>query len=320
MPLLQDVMNSKHQGEYEIERLDESRISDLEKLHAAVYNKKSLSSYFAKKYNTAYTGISYIGYIAYKEKLPIAFYGVIPCFIQYENRVILSAQSADTMTHPEHRYKNLFVNLASMCLELCKQNNIKLVFGFPNQNSYHGFIKLGWKITEIMDCFIIPVKAAFWGDLCSKFSLSRWLYNRYIKVVLNKYVQTKTGLPNLLMSEEYAGVCRSQEYLRYKTYSHTQVILLNGSKLWINIKNGITIGDMEVKEDTFNDVINTLKKLSKKLGVKQIYFHACKHTYMHNLFVKQYSAIPSFPIIFHDFDSGLTLEKIKFTFADIDIF
>ena len=97
-------MNSNGEKEYRIERFDESRIGDLEKLYAAVYKKKSPPSYFLKKYDTAYTGISYIGYIAYKENLPIAFYGVIPCFIQYENRLILSAQSADTMTHPGHRY------------------------------------------------------------------------------------------------------------------------------------------------------------------------------------------------------------------------
>ena len=33
----------------------------------------------------------------------------------------------------------------------------ELIYGFPNQNSYHGAIKLGWQMTEMMECFKIPV-------------------------------------------------------------------------------------------------------------------------------------------------------------------
>ena len=133
---------SNAEKEYQVIRLNKNNISDLEKLYALVYKKKIAHFYFSKKYNTAYTGVLYTGYLAYKENIPIAFYGVIPCFIQYENKMILAAQSADTMTHPEHRYKSLFFDLSNMCFDLCKQNGIELIYGFPNQNSYHGAIKL----------------------------------------------------------------------------------------------------------------------------------------------------------------------------------
>src|SRR3954451_14581346 len=135
-----------------IERLDFSRLKDLEALHKAVYGCLPPNNYFQKKYDTSYTGTSYIGYIAYnKEKFPIAYYGVMPCHIQYKNEIILSAQSGDTMTHPMYRYKGMFVELSRMTFELCKASGIKIVFGFPNQNSYHGAIhKLGWTMTEQM--------------------------------------------------------------------------------------------------------------------------------------------------------------------------
>ena len=145
--------------EYIIERLNRERIKDLEKLHQAVYLKSPTKEYYEKKYETAYTGIEYVGFIAYSNDEPIAYYGVIPCFIEWKNEKYLAAQSADTMTHPDHRYKGMFSDLSNKAFELCRQLNINLVFGFPNQNSYHGAIKLGWKMTECMEFFQINIES-----------------------------------------------------------------------------------------------------------------------------------------------------------------
>src|SRR5205085_10256014 len=111
------------------------------------------------KYNTAYTSAEYVGYVAYNTQgIAVAYYGVVPCILQCGDEKILSAQSADTMTHPGFRYKGMFVELSNITFDLCKKSGIKIVFGFPNQNSYHGAVhKLGWKMTDTMECFMIPV-------------------------------------------------------------------------------------------------------------------------------------------------------------------
>jgi len=309
-------------GEYKIIRLDEKNLSDIEKLYIAIYMKKPPADYFKKKYNTAYTGVSNIGFIAYnKENLPIAYYGVIPCFIQYTDKIILAAQSADTMTHPGYRYKGLFVELSNMCFDLCRRNGINLIFGFPNQNSYHGAVhKLGWKMTETMDYFVIPVKCVPLEHLTSRFKFLKKLHERYIKLMLHKYLITERGLANSVTSDGYAGIYRNKQYLLYKAYNRTMVIKIDKSKVWFKINNGLLIGDIELAENSFDKLISKVKKLAGKLGIREIYFHACKHTSLYNLFVEHFDAIPSFPVLFQDFESGLPLEKIKFTFADIDIF
>jgi hypothetical protein len=309
-------------GEYKIIKLDEKNIGDVEKLYTAVYEKKPPPDYFKRKYNTTYTGVSNIGFIAYNtENLPIAYYGVIPCFIQHADKIILAAQSADTMTHPEFRYKGMFVELSNVCFDLCRRNGITLIFGFPNQNSYHGAVhKLGWKMTETMDYFVIPVKTFSLEHLASKFAPLKKLYVKYVKLMLHKYLIAESGLANSVISDGYAGVYRNKQYLQYKTYSSTQVIKIDESKLWIKINNGLLIGDIVLPENSFDKLIHKVKKIARKLGVSQIYFHACKHTRLHNLFAKRFNAIPSFPVLFQDFGSGLPLEEIKFTFADIDIF
>ena len=132
--------NSIEIKEYSVVRINKTNLEDIEKLWFTVYGNTPPKNYFARKYASEYTGISNIGFIAYKENIAIAYYGVIPCLVQYRDKIILAAQSADTMTHPHYRYKGMFVQLSNMCFELCRANGINLVFGFPNQNSYHGAV------------------------------------------------------------------------------------------------------------------------------------------------------------------------------------
>src|SRR4030095_6386931 len=138
--------------EYSIVRLGENNLKDLEILYREVYGHKPVKNYLFKKYNTAYTGAQYVGHIAYNsENIAVAYFGVIPCFILYNDQIILSAQAADAMTLSSHRYKGLFVELAKKTFDLCRAAGIQLIFGFPNQNSYHGLVhKLEWKGTEYM--------------------------------------------------------------------------------------------------------------------------------------------------------------------------
>ncbi len=168
-----------------IERLSDDNLADVEKLHAAVYGKMPAARFFSMKYNTGFTGVQHIGFIAYNnDQLPIAFYAVIPCFMRFDDKIVLAAQSADTMTHPQYRNKGLFVELALLTFQLCRKADIKLIFGFPNQNSLHGFInKLGWEMTERMDCFIIPAAMFSWSGLLRKFPVLKNWYKAPAKLI-----------------------------------------------------------------------------------------------------------------------------------------
>ncbi|MDN3547666.1 GNAT family N-acetyltransferase [Mucilaginibacter aquaedulcis] len=308
---------------YTIERLNSVNINDVAALHNIVYNRAIPKEFFAKKYDTAYTGTSYIGYIAYNAShLPIAYYGVIPTLISYDGGIILAAQSADTMTHPKFRYAGLFTTLAKQTFDLCTAEEIKLIFGFPNQNSLPGFIgKLQWQITEYMDCFMIPVKGGQPLErLVNKFSFLKPAYNLYENLILKKFLAQQRGISSSISVDHYNGVLRGESYLKYKTYSPTRVIQIDQSKFWIKFQNGMTIGDAEINKIDFVATMGKLIELARKLGVSQIQFHTSPNTSLHALFAEHYQPVTSFPIIFKDLGSGVSLENIKFTFADIDVF
>ncbi|HEY0608576.1 MAG TPA: hypothetical protein VGD35_02945, partial [Chitinophaga sp.] len=60
--------------EYKIVRLNSDNLADLEQLYEAVYGRKVRPGFYKEKYDTAYTGVSCIGYIAYSlQQEPVAY-------------------------------------------------------------------------------------------------------------------------------------------------------------------------------------------------------------------------------------------------------
>ena len=314
--------NSIIDSGYTTERLSKENLPDLANLFAAVYGRKASEGIFEKKYDTVYTGKQYIGFIAYsKDHVAVGYYGVIPCFLKYSGETILAAQSGDTMTHPLYRYKGLFVELSNITFALCRSEGIRIVFGFPNQQSLHGAInKLGWKMTEKMDCFIIPVRTIPLERIAAKFFFLEGVYQKYKRSIVRKYRIPGYGIPNSVINDGFSGVNRDENYLAYKTYHKTEVLQVGQSLIWVTLNTEFIIGDMKVSSNDFDQVMAEIEKLSAKLGIKQIQFQISPGTGLHSLFSKKYKSVPSFPVLFQDFESGLEIDKFKFTFADIDIF
>ena len=307
---------------YHIERLSKLNINALEKLHHEVYGRFNPPGYYTKKYDTSYTGVQHVGYIAFNERHnPIAYYGVIPCFIRYGDQLYLAAQSADTMTHPKYQFKGLFVQLANLTFDLCMEEGISLVFGFPNQNSLHGFlVRLKWQMTETLAHYNIPTGIISLEGIVRRIPFLKKMYEHYQQYVLRNYLVSKKGIDNAVFKEGFAGVNRNALYLNYKMYNNTQVIKIGDALLWIKIKNGLIVGDVNCPSGEFDSMLLELKKLAMKLGLKSIQFHTSHQTRLSWLLSSRYPAEPSFYVLFKDFGSRIPLDKIKFTYADVDTF
>ncbi len=319
---LADMSSIIHEKDYYVERLTGDRLKDLEFLYKEVYGKMVPKNYFRIKYDTAYTGHQYVGFIAYnKDHLPIAYYGTIPCFLQCEGEKIIAAQSADTMTHPKFRYKGMFIELSNITFELCRRSGIRLIFGFPNQNFYAAAVrKLGWKHTNTMDCFLLPIKTIPLAKLLMRTKLTATMYQKYLQWILKKYKTSLQLIANSGFVEGFYGLLRDIDYQRAKNYHQRLVLEINGALIWCKITQDWVIGDMQVTAMNFEKTMAIMKKIAARIGCKQIQFHSSRGTKVHSLFSAYCNAIPSFPEIFQPFDPGINLEKIKFTLADIDIF
>jgi len=86
-------------------------------------------------------------------------YAVWPTQLRLGSVVVLGAQSLDTMTHPDYRGQGMFTALAEQCMKYAAIKGIAALYGFPNENSYPGFVrKLDWDCTGTIPLWVRPLR------------------------------------------------------------------------------------------------------------------------------------------------------------------
>lgn len=300
--------------DYTIERLTDSNISDLSILFANVYNRLLPPAFFSGKYNTKAFGPENLGYIAYSSnKTPVSFYGVIPCHLNIDGDKILAAQSADTMTHPKHRKKGLFLALARMTYHLAYNNGIEFIFGFPNQHSMPGFHKLNWIFTDKpMRLFVFPG---------SDIPFSRLLNRLRLLKAQSSPNSGQLTASALFVGEENA-IIRNDDFLKYKSYSRKISLQFENSYVWAKNDGDLKIGYFRLQPDkNISWLIGNLTKTAKRLFCRKIIFMTGPNTESLESLRTVQQGKDAFPIGFYNLsERKFDFNKIRFEFCDIDIF
>ena len=311
-------------SEYKFERVSESNVEDLLFIYKDAFGRELNIVEFKQKQNTKEFGDKYVGYIAYDQNnTPAAFYGVYTCQIEYQGKLFLAAQSGDTMTHSAHSGKGLFTQLAQKTYDYCKENRFHLVFGFPNENSFPGFVKrLGWTHFDDITPYLVRVKCIPWICLKNTFRLPQSIHNRWCRFQLKKLAKGKPFKSSCLASDN-AVVDHSTAFFEYKKYSENYLIQVNEINVWVKFDDTfLYLGDMERCDETkFLETIVVLKKLAFKMGLPHLRFHASSNTWGESMFKKY--AVPmevKYPVGGVNFSSEIPLEKLKFTGADNDTY
>jgi GNAT superfamily N-acetyltransferase len=114
------------------------------KLFNVVFGRKLDEEFWRWRFLKTPFGKSVIRLMFDKGKL-VGHYAVTPTPLWVKDKGHKAAFSMTTMTHPDYWGRGVFTELASEVYSYCKRSGIEVVFGFPNENSYHGFVqKLGW--------------------------------------------------------------------------------------------------------------------------------------------------------------------------------
>lgn len=308
--------------EFTYKRLEENNLVDLQTVFKNVFKKSLTITYIKEKYdNTLYDG-KYLGYLAYNENQePIGFHGATFYQVEYQGQTITVAQGGDSMTDPRYQGRGLFTKLGEITQELAEKEGLAFIYGFPNQNSYPGYVKkLNWQFTEHMICFQIPVSSIPFEGLCRKLGLNTF-YQKWVKHTLKNLLSADRLLASTVINEEYGGVKRDERFYTYKRYSSNYILSIDGCKVWVKINGAILVGDIEDKSvETKDQVLETLKKLAKKLGVQKIIFQASPNTHIDQYLSKLYKGESTFPVGFYDIQSPIPFQKLKFTYGDLDTF
>lgn len=309
--------------EYLIRRVSGQRYKDicyLFKERGGGYSEE----FVRKKFDTGFTGQKDIGYLAYHAATgePASHYSVFPCFIVANGKKILAAQSGDTITHKRHQRKGLFIRLAEKCYALAKESGIELIFGFPNQNSYHGFIdKLNWIYSESMLAFIIEVHGFPLYKIASRLPAGSTLYHSFLKSLATAK-NPKHNLPeNSILSEGFGGVVHDADFFKYKTYTRNYIVRIEGVVIWFKVGNGIYVGDIQPGAVYDGErILFALKKLARQTGNSRVVIPTSHGTRLEEFLSGHLTGTPVASACWLNLSTNFSAGSLKFTAGDWDTF
>lgn len=310
---------------YCFEKLSIDNIKDLVPLYENAFGKPTTVKALIAKFDTGFTGHAFVGFTAYDKETneAAAFYGVFPCFCIFQNEKLLVAQSGNTMTHSNHRGQGLFTQLALETYNYCKEIGIHLVFGFPNNNSYPGFVKnLDWIHFDDIEAYCVRVRTISFYRLNKWFKMSEKSFYERGDSILSNFVKGKP-FQSSCFTENTPVIDRSTAFFNYKTYEKNYLIQLSGLNLWVNFNTDfLVIGDIELAtEQEWNNAIRELKKIAAKMFIPHLRFQGSTETRLARYFANLGQKLEvTHAIGGVNFTNKIPLEKMKFTSSDNDTF
>ena len=309
-------------SEYIYEEFDRSHYVKFNLLYRNAFKKSMPFREFWNRFDTQSLGKEFIGFIATHRETgtPASFYGVFPLKMRNGHSIISAAVSGDTMTHSQFRRRGLFQTLAKMTFDKCLNMDIKLIYGFPNSQSYHGLVhNLGWKhlndLTEwTLDLYpgISPVPR-----IITYFKFIRPLFISYALLLLKDFIVTNIQSFNTPFASRYSVVDRNRDYLTYKWNGDKMFLEICGTVVWIRLSRFLWVGDFSNLENLKPEVIKQLKKFGRLMGYNSIRF-AVNNEITLPYAMKDFRATQKYPTCILYFDNVNKFLPPLFTPADFD--
>lgn len=309
---------------YTIKRLEKGKFEDLQKIYTDVYGKSPSIDELSALYDTEVFGAFTIGYLAYDESgNPAAYYGVFPIKMYINNQVVLGAQSGATMTSPSHQKKGLFVRLAEQTYKTAFEEDIKIIFGFPNENSYPAFIKkLKWNFQGNMKTFEFRTSKIPLCELASTGKLVDRFYQILVNHKIKKLAINSSSLASINFSTHERSVICDSSYLSYKYRKPVaRVIEINNFKIFISVSTHLYIGDVErFSMDRLEDFMRTVNELGSSFYCRRTIITLSESHWLCKLLSVKMEAKDSLPIGYIMPDDKVLERPLVFSVADYDTF
>ncbi len=308
---------------YYFKRLTPDLYSDLVYISKSAFNIDPGTNYYIQKNKTESFGPSNLGFIAYsKDGEPAAFYGVYSHPMTINGSEVLAAQSGDTMTHKNHTGKGLFIKLAKMTFELAKELGVNFIFGFPNNNSYPGFVKkLDWTCPYKLNEYKIKITTIPLCKLAKKVKIFNPFYNIYRRLVFNLFSKEGNCFSSSVLENNVGGVNRSKEFVAYKSFNGAYFIKINGCSIWLKTDGFLFIGDIERNEKVdYSEIIKRIKKLCFWAGIDTIIFQVSPGSFLDDRFSKFLEKSEAFYMGYLNLTGKYNPVEFEYVFADVDTF
>jgi predicted N-acetyltransferase YhbS len=253
---------------------------------------------------------------------PVANVGALPWPIRYGARVELATQLADCATSPAHQGHGLHSRLVGLVHEVADAAGMTFVFRFSNEISFAiTTSKLGYTPLEDLVEYQLPVRTLWAERLARRAGLGK-AYDRHVERVTRPYVDTGFPFTSSVLPEGFAGVDRDRAFLDYKeTFGEGRVLSLDGARVWLTVRHGLLVGDMEAQSDVeLGRGLDALERLARRLGAHRILFQASPDIRLSRFLATRLPLARTRHISCFDLSSKIPSDELRFTLGDIDTF
>lgn len=118
-------------------------------------------------------------------------YVIIPMKIKVNEEIVDSTLSLNTLTRKDYRGKGIFTKLADAVYKKCEEDKLEFTYGFPNPNSYPGFVKkLGFTDLGSLPLMVYPL------------NIEKLLLKRFNSNLLSKLGGIFNGIFNICIKND----------------------------------------------------------------------------------------------------------------------
>ncbi len=314
-------------GEYYARKLEPELMGDMVYLYNAAFSANVTVDELSMRHIECHGAVKFVGYIAYHKETneAAAYYGVFPTYVYYKGNKILAAQSGDTMTHPKHQKKGLFVSLALLTYDYCRTVGIQFVIGFPNNNSYHGLVKhlsfINYPTLKNIQLYENKFEFARFTQTTAFLSA---LHLKFVKHVLRLLFRPGSVFQN---SNRFADdLIYTEHDAIYAKQKDT------GNKFWLKIKdvnmllkldkNSLIIGDMDlIDPQNIAAIVRVLRIVTFFTGMRFLTAGMADTSFLFKTMAPLGRKVTdSQRLLLLNLGSALPLEKVSLLNSDIDVF
>jgi GNAT superfamily N-acetyltransferase len=322
-------------GPYEIKRIDSGQLAALAALGRLVWGRSAAPTERAlvAKFRTSEFGAEFVGFAAYRtgsnaelgdHAIPAAYYGVLPIQAHFDSDVVLCAQSGDTMTHPEHRGKGLFIRLAQRTYDLAAEQGIEFVFGFPSPMSFPGFSRqLNWAFPYEMVRFTrvvptLPVRA-----LRARLGIATRGAGSIALALAARFfdIEQPAGAAWNDVAGALPGIVRNDRFWRYKSLD-VHFVRFGNTAIALKFDQDLAIGDIlgNPSAEDMARIIRRLDLLAGLMGAVRIKSYFSPGSHLASLLGGFGRFSPSLPYGFVNLMSRYDPARLSLSYVDYDTF
>lgn len=308
-------------GQFRFERLTDDNLVSVQRLFLEVFHKKISLGTLRRKYDTSYTGLKHLTYLAFDKDRPIAFYGALPQVFSSADETFIGVHTCDSITHPEYQRQGLHGILARRAYTLMQEHGVRFVYAFHSDATLRACAPLGWRTHHRMQVHRISSGIPPVATLFRRMPLLSRLHDQLSLKVLQSHVRSRDPFENSCVRSKAMGVRYSPEFFAYKSFTPNAIVDLGECRAWVRSGPGVWVGDLQFNDpQTLSFCISGLKRLARRLGCGHLLFQTSPGTALNTELNSMYQGADSWIVGWLPFDDNDLPGPWQTNFGDLDTF